>query len=143
MDRTQDKEILTYEIIRKKKKKPDYYKQLANTLDYKQIKELTYLAIKHKNLEALMGLLKVNVYAAASVLDTEEGVKFFAEKAKDSGEFMPEIYLFIRRPISEKYKTIFRKLARQSIIKLSLKINSKAIRVQYKKNEPSNHKYDD
>ncbi|KKL19834.1 hypothetical protein LCGC14_2461490, partial [marine sediment metagenome] len=136
MDRPHDKEILTYEIIRKKKKKPDYYKQLANTLDYKQIKELTYLAIKHKNLEALMGLLKVNVYAAASVLDTEEGVKFFAEKAKDSGEFMPEIYFFIRRPISEKYKSIFRRLARQSIIKLSLKITSKGIRGQFKRTVP-------
>ena len=136
VDRPRDEEILTYEIIRKKKKKPDYYKQLANTLDYKQIKELTQLAIKHKNLEALMGLLKANIYAATDVLDTEEGVKFFAEKAKDSGEFMPEIYFFIRHPISEKYKSIFRRLARQSIIKLSLKITSKGIRGQFKRTIP-------
>ncbi|KKK78188.1 hypothetical protein LCGC14_2846080, partial [marine sediment metagenome] len=136
VDLPRDEELLTYEIIRKKKKKPDYYKQLANTLDYKQIKELTQLAIKHKNLEALMGLLKANVYAATDVLDTEEGVKFFAEKAKDSGEFMPEIYFFIRRPISEKYKSIFRRLARQSIIKLSLKITSKGIRGQFKRTIP-------
>ncbi|MFX0042752.1 MAG: VWA domain-containing protein [Candidatus Hodarchaeota archaeon] len=49
---------------------------------------------------------------------------------------MPEIYFFIRRPVSEKYKNIFRRLARQSIIKLSLKITSKGIRGQYKKTIP-------
>jgi len=127
---------LEYEIIRKKKKKPDYYKHLADTLDFKQIRDLTYLAIKHKNIEALMGLLKANVYAATDALDNEEGVKFFAEKAKDAGEFMPEIYFFIRRPISEKYKTVFRRLARQSILKLSLKITSKGIRGQFKRVVP-------
>lgn len=83
-----------------------------------------------------MGLLKANVYAATDILDTEEGVKFFAEKAKESGDVMPEIYFFIRRPISEKYKSVFRRLARQSIIKLSLKITSKGIRGQFKKTVP-------
>ena len=131
-----DKEILKFEIIRKKKKKPDYYKALANTLDYKQIKEMTYLAIQYKNLEALMGLLKANVYAATDALDSEDGVKFFSEKAKESGDFMPEIYFFIRRPISEKYKSIFRRLARQSILKLSLKITSRGIRGQFKRTVP-------
>jgi len=97
---------------------------------------MTYLAIQHKNLEAIMGLLKANVYAATDILDTEEGVEFFSEKAKEAGDFMPEIYFFIRRPISGKYKSIFRRLARQSILKLSLKITSKGIRGQYKKAVP-------
>ncbi|NVM36430.1 MAG: VWA domain-containing protein [Candidatus Lokiarchaeota archaeon] len=127
---------MEYEIIRKKRKKPEYYKHLANTLDYKQIKELTYLAIQHKNLEALIGLLKANVYAATDVLDTDEGVKFFSEKTTESGDFMPEVYFFIRRPISDKYKSIFRRLARQSILKLSLKITSRGIRGQFKKTVP-------
>ncbi|MFX1418780.1 MAG: VWA domain-containing protein [Promethearchaeota archaeon] len=83
-----------------------------------------------------MGLLKANVYATTDVLDTEEGVKFFSEKASESGDFMPEIYFFIRRPISEKYKSIFRRLARQSILKLSLKITSRGIRGQFKKTVP-------
>ncbi len=131
-----DREILEYEIIRKKRKKPDYYKHLANTLDYKQIKDLAYLAIEYKNLEALMGLLKANVYAATDALNCDEGVKFFAEKTAESGDFMPEVYFFIRRPISEKYKAIFRRLARQSILKLSLKITSRGIRGQFKKTVP-------
>ncbi len=135
-DRPPDKEILRYEIIRKKKKKPDYYKYLANTLDYKGIKEMAYLAIQYKNLEALMGLLKSNVYAATDALDTEEGVKFFSEKAEESGMMMPELYFFIRRPISEKYRSIFRRLARQSIVKLSLKITSKGIRGVYQTTVP-------
>lgn len=97
---------------------------------------MTYLAIQHKNLEAIMGLLKSNVYAATDILDTEEGVEFFSEKAKEAGDFMPEIYFFIRRPISGKYKSIFRRLARQSILKLSLKITSKGIRGQFKKAVP-------
>ncbi|MFX1503633.1 MAG: VWA domain-containing protein, partial [Promethearchaeota archaeon] len=83
-----------------------------------------------------MGLLKANVYAATDVLDTEEGVNFFSEKAAESGDFMPEVYFFIRRPISGKYKAIFRRLARQSILKLSLKITSKGIRGQFKKTVP-------
>ena len=83
-----------------------------------------------------MGLLKANVYASTDALDTEEGVKFFSEKAAESGDFMPEVYFFIRRPISEKYKSIFRRLARQSILKLSLKITSRGIRGQFKKTVP-------
>jgi len=94
---------------------------------------MTHLAIKHKNLEAVMGLLKSNVYAATDALDTEEGIRFFSEKAEDSGMAMSELYFFIRRPISERYKSIFRRLARQSIIKLSLKITSKGIRGMYRK----------
>ena len=49
---------------------------------------------------------------------------------------MAEVYFFIRRPISEKYKTIFRRLARQSILKTSLKITSKGIRGIFKKSVP-------
>ena len=131
-----DSQMLRYEILRKKKKRPDYYHHLANTLDYKQIKELTYLAIEYKNLEAIIGLLKSNVYAATDALDCDEGVRFFAEKAKESEAFMPEVYFFIRRPISEKYKFIFRRLARQSILKMSLKITSKGIRGIFKKIVP-------
>ena len=131
-----DKDMLRFEIIRKKKKKPDYYRHLANTLDYKERREMTNLAVEYKNLEAIMGLLETNVYAATDALDTEDGIKFFMEKSKESGLMMPEIYFFIRRPISEKYKGIFRRLARQSIIKLSLKITSKGIRGSYQKTVP-------
>ena len=138
-ERPPDHEILRYEIIRKKKKKPDYYNNLANSLDYKQIKEMAFLAIKYKNLEAILGLLKSNIYAATDALNTEDGVKFFSEKSKESSAFMPEVYFFIRRPISEKYKKIFRRLARQSILKLSLTITSKGMKGNYKKTIPYYH----
>jgi len=136
-ERPPDKEILRLEIIRNKKKKPDYYRHLANTLDYKQIKEMTYLAIQYKNLEAIMGMLRSNVYAATDALDCEDGVKFFSEKSKESGLVMPEVYFFIRRPISKKYKAIFRRLARQSILKTSLRITSRGIKGRLKKTIPS------
>jgi Mg-chelatase subunit ChlD len=83
-----------------------------------------------------MGLLKSNVYAATDALDCDEGVKFFAEKAKESAASMAEVYFFIRRPISEKYRYIFRRLARQNIIRMSLKITSRGIRGNYKKTVP-------
>jgi len=83
-----------------------------------------------------MGLLKSNVYAATDALDCDEGVKFFSEKAKESAAPMAEVYFFIRRPISEKYRYIFRRLARQSILRTSLKITSKGIRGDYKKTVP-------
>jgi len=83
-----------------------------------------------------LGLLKSNVYAATDALDCDEGVQFFSEKAKNSEISMAEVYFFIRRPISEKYKHVFRRLARQSIIKTSLKITSKGIRGNYKKVTP-------
>ncbi|MFX1257413.1 MAG: VWA domain-containing protein [Promethearchaeota archaeon] len=106
-------------------------------MDYKQIKEMTYLAIQYKNIEAIMGMLKSNIYAATEALDCDDGVKFFSEKAKESdGAFMPEIYFFIRRPISEKYKKIFRRLARQSILKTSFKITSRGIKGTLKKTIP-------
>ena len=84
-----------------------------------------------------MGLLKSNVYAATDALDCDEGVQFFSEKAKNSEISMAEVYFFIRRPISEQYKQVFRRLARQSIIKTSLKITSKGIRGTFKKVAPS------
>ena len=80
-----------------------------------------------------MGMLKSNVYAATDALDCDESVKFFSEKSKESGILMPEIYFFIRRPISKKYKKIFRRLARQSILKTSLKITSRGIKGTQKK----------
>ncbi|MCJ7647117.1 MAG: VWA domain-containing protein [Candidatus Lokiarchaeota archaeon] len=98
---------------------------------------MAYLAINYKNLEAIMGLLKSNVYAATDALDCNEGVEFFAEKSKESSASMAEVYFFIRRPISKKYKYIFRRLARQSIIKTSLKITSKGIRGNFKKVVPN------
>jgi len=87
-------------------------------------------------MEAILGLLKSNVYAATDALDCDEGVQFFSEKAKSSEISMAEVYFFIRRPISEKYKQVFRRLARQSIIKTSLKITSKGIRGNFKKVTP-------
>lgn len=98
---------------------------------------MTYLAIQYKNLEAIMGMLKSNVYAATDALDCEDGVKFFSEKSKESGLIMPEVYFFIRRPISKKYKAIFRRLARQSILKTSLRITSRGIKGSLKKTIPS------
>ena len=70
-------------------------------------------------------------------MDCDEGVQFFSEKAKNSEISMAEVYFFIRRPISEQYKQVFRRLARQSIIKTSLKITSKGIRGNFKKVAPS------
>ena len=64
-------------------------------------------------------------------------MQFFSEKAKNSEISMAEVYFFIRRPISEQYKQVFRRLARQSIIKTSLKITSKGIRGNFKKVAPS------
>ena len=87
-------------------------------------------------MEAILGLLKSNVYAATDALDCDEGVQFFSEKAKSSEISMAEVYFFIRRPISEKYRQVFRRLARQSIIKTSLKITSKGIRGNFKKVTP-------
>ena len=131
-----DMDMLRIEIIKKMKKNQDYYRHLANTLDYKQIKDATSLAIHHKNLEAVMAMLKSNLYAATDALDTEEGVRFFSERAKDSNMEMPEIYFFIRRPLSEKYKKIFRRLTRQSILKTALKITSKGIKGTITKTVP-------
>lgn len=134
-----DSEILKHEIIKKNKKKPDYYEHLAHSLDYKEIKDLTYLAIEHKNMDAIRGMLKSNVYAATDALDCRRGVEFFSEKAEESPEIMPEVYFFIRRPISDKYKKIFRRLARQSILRTSLKITSRGLRGYKKKTVPYYH----
>lgn len=76
------------------------------------------------------------MYAASDAINCEEGVKFFSEKAKETSMIMPELYFFIRRPISGKYKKIFRRLARESIIKTALKISSRGIHGYQKKTVP-------
>ncbi|MBY9007307.1 MAG: VWA domain-containing protein [Candidatus Lokiarchaeota archaeon] len=80
--------------------------------------------------------MKSNVFAATDALNCDEGVRFFSEKAKETPSFMPEVYFFIRRPISKKYRYIFRRLARQSILTSSLKITSKGIRGYKRKTLP-------
>ncbi len=77
-------------------------------------------------------MLKSNVYAATDALDCDEGVRFFSEKAEESNTTMAEVYFFIRRPISDKYRFIFRRLARKSILKMSFKISSKGIRGNFR-----------
>ncbi len=79
------------------------------------------------------------MYAATDALDHEQGVKFFSEQAEKSPEIMPEIYFFIRRPISDKYKNIFRNLARESILTTSLKITSQGIKGFKRKTVPYYH----
>jgi hypothetical protein len=86
-------ERLRLEILKKMLDDPDYFRRLANTLDYKQIRDLTALAIQHKNFEAILGMLKSNLYAATDALDTKEGVDFITEKAADPNIKMPELYL--------------------------------------------------
>jgi uncharacterized protein with von Willebrand factor type A (vWA) domain len=83
-----------------------------------------------------MGMLKANVYAATNALDCEDGVRFFSEKSKESPMTMPEVYFFIRRPISGKYKKVYRRLARQSILNTSLKISSRGLKGTQKKIVP-------
>jgi Mg-chelatase subunit ChlD len=138
-ERPSDEKILKYEIIRKKKKKPESYSRLARDLDYKSIKDLTYYAIQNKNMAAIHGLIKSNVYAAVDALECDDGARFFSEKAKENDSNMPELYFFIRRPISEKYRRIFRRLARQSILKTALKISSRGIKGTKRKTVPYYH----
>ena len=98
------------------------------TKSFIEIKDLTSLAVKEQNPQAVTALLKTNVFAASSALFTNEGASFFSEmEQKSQGRTLLNIFFMVRTLAPKKYKMLLRQIARNVILKTTLKIAGRGI----------------
>jgi hypothetical protein len=126
-NRSSNKDLMSAAII-KGGKKPKFYENLSKSLPFTEVKDLTTLAIKQQNAQAVTALLKANVFAASSALFTNDGASFFSEmESKSQGTTLLEIFFMVKTLAPKKYKILLRQLARNVILKTTLKIAGRGI----------------
>ncbi len=117
-----NKDLLEVEII-KGNKKPEYYEHLSRSLSFLDVKDMAKTAIKYNNPKALISMMKTNLYAASSALSTEEGAEFLSKQEQSTqGNMLVQMFFMVRTATPLKYRIIMRRLARNVILKTSLKI---------------------
>ncbi|TFG19606.1 MAG: VWA domain-containing protein [Promethearchaeota archaeon] len=126
-NRSSNKDLMSAAII-KGGQKPKFYENLSKSLPFTEIKDLTSLAIQNQNAEAVMALLKTNVFAASSALFTNEGASFLSEMESNSqGTTLLNIFFMVRALAPKKYKVLLRQISRNMILKTTLKIAGRGI----------------
>jgi len=109
-------------------KKPDYYEHLSRTLGFLEIKDMTRIAIQYNNPTAVLSMLKSNLYAAASALATPPGAQFLSQQEKSTqGNALIQMYFMVRTVAPLKYKKLMRRIARNVILKSSLKVAGRGL----------------
>jgi Mg-chelatase subunit ChlD len=122
-----DKDLLEMQII-KGDKKPEYYEHLSRSLGFLEIKDMTRIAIQYNNPTAVLSLLKTNLYAATSALSTSSGAQFLSQQEKSTqGNALIQMYFMVRTVAPLKYKKLMRRIARNVILKSSLKIAGRGL----------------
>lgn len=120
---------MEFEILRGKNK-PAFYEQIAKTLGFRDIKDLTATAVKADNFDALTALAHTNVYAVTAELGKPDYASYFAQKYKEgSGQnFIPELYFMVRAHAPRKFKILLQQLTKGIILKSSLNISGRGQR---------------
>lgn len=103
------------------------------------VKELTKTALKYNNPKAVIALMKTNLYAASSALSTDEGASFLSKQEQTTpGNALIELFFMVRTTAPPKYKKLLKKIARNVIMKTSIKISGRGMqkgikrkRIQY------------
>lgn len=122
------KKELTKLKLRVKGQSPQYYKNLAQKLDYKEIDELSKMAVKQENLKALRGLAEINRMAVAKNLEDPVGFQMFQEAAEKGSDLAPEIFFLLRRVLTPHYKVLFKNLTKMVILKEARKIAGRGLK---------------
>jgi len=96
-------------------------------VDHAAIERLTETAVDQQNLPALVSLAKVNRYAVSSSLKLER-MTSLGRMAGKGGVMTPQLYFVMRGVLDKKRRQIFRRLAKVSLLKLSLRIAGEGLR---------------
>lgn len=96
-------------------------------LDRNTIEKLTESAIQSENLPALMSLAKVNKKVVANTLQLDKLVSL-GRVAGKGGVVSSRLYFIIRGELDTKRKRVFRRLARNALLKQSLRIAGEGLR---------------
>ncbi|MHA1238872.1 MAG: vWA domain-containing protein [Candidatus Odinarchaeia archaeon] len=135
MGRPSDEKILEAEI-KNKTKIPEIYSRHAKNLQYSALLKLSKIAIEYANLTALKEFAKINPYAVADALFSDERMKVLSRQIFYGTNTAPELYFSLKGALSHERKAIFKRLARSSILKASLKIAGRGLRGETEKHVP-------
>jgi Mg-chelatase subunit ChlD len=102
--------------------------QLDNkNLDYASVERLSQTAVDHENLPALVSLAKVNRYAVSNTLSSDK-LTSLGRLAGKGGIYTPRLYFIVRGVVDTKRRKVFRRLARSSLLKMSLRVAGQGLR---------------
>lgn len=104
------------------------YNQMTKDMKFPQIKKMTDLAIEYDNIPALKGIAKSNQYAVAEALQSNEGVRMLERRAARGEGSAPELFFMLRSNFDPKYRKIYRRLARISILKSSYRVVGRGLK---------------
>ncbi|MFX1535934.1 MAG: AAA family ATPase [Promethearchaeota archaeon] len=106
-----------------------------DNLDYAAVERLTESAIDHENLPALVSLAKINSYAVSNTLDAKK-ITSLGRIAGKGGVITPRLYFVMRGVLDKQRRVIFRRLARSSLLRMSLRIAGQGLRGDIPKRGP-------
>ena len=134
------KKIIEAEIKRKWNNADQFEKLLKEAaLNRDELRRLTDVAIKYQNKAALEGFAHINRMVVAEALQTDEAVKLLDRRSTNEESNAPEIFFLIRNYLEPKFKKLYRRLARSSILHLSLKIAAKWLKGEIPKKVQYDH----
>ena len=119
--------MLKAEIVRGKRNSK-IYTDLSRGMNFHQIKRMTELALEMDNMPAVKGLAVSNQFAVAEALSSRQGLKMIGRRASTGDTSAPELFFLLRSNLSEQTKPIFKRLTRQTILKVSRGIVGKGLR---------------
>ncbi|MHA1911623.1 MAG: vWA domain-containing protein [Candidatus Kariarchaeaceae archaeon] len=119
--------LLEAEIV-SGKRATNVYADLSKGMAYYQIKKQTELALEVDNMPAVQGLAMSNHFAVADTLSSTRGYKMIARKASSGDSSAPELFFMLRGTLNETYRPIFKRLAKQTILKVSQGITGQGLR---------------
>ncbi|OLS26950.1 MAG: hypothetical protein HeimC3_06080 [Candidatus Heimdallarchaeota archaeon LC_3] len=100
---------------------------LMNKMDSGAVERLTETAIESENLPALVSLAKINRYAVSNTLDLDS-LTSLGRIAGKGGVVSSRLYFVMRGVLDPKRRRVFRRLARTSLLKQSLRIAGEGLR---------------
>ncbi len=106
----------------------EQYQDMTKGMNFPKIKKLTELAIDYDNIPALKGIAKSNQYAVAEALQSNEGVRMLERRAARGEGSAPELFFMLRSNYDPKYRKIYRRLARKSILKSSYRVVGRGLK---------------
>jgi len=104
------------------------YNQMTKGMKFPQIKKMTELAVDYENIPALKGIAKSNQYAVAEAMQSKEGVRMIERRAARGEGSAPELFFMLRGGMDDKYRKIYRRLARISVLKSSYRIVGRGLK---------------
>ncbi|MBD3192664.1 MAG: VWA domain-containing protein [Candidatus Heimdallarchaeota archaeon] len=127
MGRLTPEKLVEAEIVSGQRASKDYH-EMTKRMKLPEVKKMSELAVEYENIPALKGLAKSNRYAVAEALQSKEGVRMLERRAARGEGSAPELFFMMRSNLDEKYRKVYRRLARVSVLKSSSRIVGRGLK---------------